>query len=572
MDRLIDEQGAMTLDGVKVFESNDKFLPGKIAVGLVYPLLATPADSPQFKTRLAGYRALADLTVDQTNNTWGIYYYMEALWMLKQAGLLDQAVSAPTLAKLRARLDWRSFVRPDLTLIDLPNNYYGVAFSIARLRMLMGWEDESASRALLDKTLDHYRRYSGVYGFADETDGDGRFDRYSVLLIGEISQRLIETGMTPPPEVKVWLRKSVDLMLPRFNERGEGFEYGRSIGTYGETCFLEVMTAAAKFGLLTPKEQAMAYAFSSRIAARYADFWIDPQMQSVNMWEKGRRTDDYRGKNRILGENLSLARQYLYTDAIWNELGFKNRAPDPGFSTWLKTLPKRTVTWFAKGSYDRMLLTLRDGGRVIGLPLINGAASEHMTSPYFPIPYSPGMLAGVANATAPFLTPRLTLADGSVLMPLAFFRDIKVAAHGARTVVTYRQSQMDRMGQDAPVADDRIAVATTYVFEPGRITRTDVFTPKAPIEISSAQVELGTFSKGPTTGGSTTRFGQGAIRAFATSGFDTCRTRAVASDADYHTPVGALETDVACQHGGFSLNKPWTVSWSLTYAPAEPAS
>ena len=224
MDRLIDEQGAMTLDGVKVFESNDKFLPGKIAVGLVYPLLATPADSPQFKTRLAGYRALADLTVDQTNNTWGIYYYMEALWMLKQAGLLDQAVSAPTLAKLRARLDWRSFVRPDLTLIDLPNNYYGVAFSIARLRMLMGWEDESASRALLDKTLDHYRRYSGVYGFADETDGDGRFDRYSVLLIGEISQRLIETGMTPPPEVKVWLRKSVDLMLPRFNERGEGFE------------------------------------------------------------------------------------------------------------------------------------------------------------------------------------------------------------------------------------------------------------------------------------------------------------------------------------------------------------
>jgi len=253
MDRLIADKAGMTVDGVKVFESNDKFLPGKIAVGLAYPLLATPQDDPKFAARLAGYRALADLTVDQANDTWGIYYYMEALWMLKRAGLLEQAVSPQTLAKLRAQLDWRSFVRPDLTLIDLPNNYYGVAFSIARLRMLMGWEDERGSQVLLARMLDHYRRFSGVYGFADETDGEGRFDRYSVLLIGEISQRLIETDMPPPPEVKVWLRRSVDLMLSRFNDRGEGFEYGRSLGPYGETCFLEVMTAAAKFGLLTPR-------------------------------------------------------------------------------------------------------------------------------------------------------------------------------------------------------------------------------------------------------------------------------------------------------------------------------
>jgi len=49
----------------------------------------------------------------------------------------------------------------DLTLINLPNNYYGVAFSIARLRYLLGWEDAAASDALLAKTLDHFREYSG---------------------------------------------------------------------------------------------------------------------------------------------------------------------------------------------------------------------------------------------------------------------------------------------------------------------------------------------------------------------------------------------------------------------------
>lgn len=572
MDQLISDKAAMTVDGVKVFQSNDRFLPGKIAVGLTYPLLATPRTDPAFKTRLAGYRALADLTVDQANDTWGIYYYMEALWMLKKAGLLDQAVSPETLAKLRTQLDWRTFVRPDLTLIDLPNNYYGVAFSIARLRMLMGWENETGSQALMAKTLDHYRRYSGVYGFADETDGDGRFDRYSILLIGEISQRLIETGVAPPPEVKVWLRKSVDLMLPRFNTRGEGVEYGRSIGAYGETCFLEVMTAAAKFGLLTPKERTMAYAFSSRIAARYADFWYDPQMRSVNLWEHGRRTDDYRGKHRILGENLSLARQYIYTDAIWNDLGFKGATPEPGYGAWLKTLPTYTVTWFAKGTYDRMLLTLRDGDRVIGLPLISGAAGLHVTSPYFPIPFSPGMLMGVPNGMSPLLTPRLTLADGSALMPLAFFRDIKVARAGRRTTVTYRQDEMDRTGKDAPVADDRIAVDTTYVFEPGRITRTDTFTPKVAVAVRGADLEFGTFSGAPHAVGLTTRFSEGAVRSFKATGLDDCRTRDVVADKDYHTPVGALTTAVTCHRGAFSLTKPWSLSWSLDYAPTAPAS
>jgi hypothetical protein len=230
------------------------------------------------------------MTVDDPNDTWGIYYYCQALHMLKDAGLLDQAVSPETQAKLKAKLDWRRFVHQgDLTLINLPNNYYGVAFSVARLRYRLGWEDASASEALLARTLDHYRQYSGEYGFADETDGDGRFDRYSVLLIGEISHRLIEAGMPATPEVRAWLRRSVDLMLPRLNLRGEGFEYGRSIGTYGETAFLEVLTAAAKLDVLTPKEKTMAYAFSSRVAARYMDFWFDPKMGSVNMWEHGRR-------------------------------------------------------------------------------------------------------------------------------------------------------------------------------------------------------------------------------------------------------------------------------------------
>jgi hypothetical protein len=121
-------------------------------------------------------------------------------------------------------------------------------------------------------------------------------------------------------------------MLLRASLTGEGWEYGRSIGAYGETAFLEVLSAAAKLGVLSPQERDMAYALSSRIAARYVDFWLDPATGSVNLWDEGRQTDAYRSKHWILGENLSLARQYIYTDAIWNALGYRGAAPSTGYA------------------------------------------------------------------------------------------------------------------------------------------------------------------------------------------------------------------------------------------------
>jgi len=564
LDRLLRERRAMELGGVRVFDSGDKFLPGKIAAMMAYRVLELKPGDPRLDARLTEFADIADLTVDDPNDSWGIYYYTSALHQLAAAGLLDRAVRPATLAKLRIKLDWRRFVRPDLTLIDLPNNYYGVAFSISRLRFLMGWEDRSGSDALFARMLDHYRRYSGKYGFADETEGKGRFDRYSVLLIGEISQRLVETGMQPTPEIKAWLRRSVDVMLPRFNMRGEGFEYGRSIGTYGETCFLEVLTAAARFKLLTPVEERMAYAFSSRIAARYADFWIDPATGSVDMWDHGRRTDAYRGKHRIFGENLSLARQYIYTDRIWNDLGYRNKAPATDYRQWLTTLPRSTTTWFARGAYDRALVTVRDRGTVIGLPLIDGAEGQHMHNPYFPIPFSPGLLQGSADAGFPQLTPRITLSDGGVLMPLAWFKDVRVVRSGATTIVSWRQDALDRMGGDDAVADKRLAIVTRYVLAPGRITRSDTLTAAPGVAIKRIDLEFATFSEGAAQAGpGGIVFGQGQVTRFAATGLGDCR--AGPGGDVYRAPTGAFRAVVRC---GRSLSAPvrtLRLGWAIDY-------
>ena len=564
--RLAKEGRQLSLDGVPVFNGDDKFLPGKIALGLAEFLVTVPANDPRREQYIAGFRRIAKLTADDANDTWGIYYYISALNKLRKAGMLNAAVDRLTLAKLRVRLDWRSFVDADnFALIDHPNNYYCVAFGIARLRVQMGWEDNSGTEQLLQKMLEHYRQFSGEYGFADETDGEGRFDRYSVLLSAEIAQRFIETGSQPPPEVVGWVRKSADVMLQRLNPNGDGFEYGRSLGPYGLTAIVEVLTAAAAVGVLNEQEKTLAYAFICRAGQHYVDFWLNKKTGSVDMWDQGRRTDAYRGKFRILGENLSLAHQFVYTNTTWNELGFQDKAPMRDFAAALNRLPKRTVTWFARGEYDRMLLTLRDRGHVIGLPLISGGQSLHMHNPYFPIPYSPGMLDSIADGSSPQLLPQFSLADGSVLAPLAYFQHVKVTERGGETVITFQQPCLDKLGAQNPIADDRFSLTSTYVLSSGRITRTDLYTPKGTVELKGLRMEFATYSEGPAQKGGTTTFAHGAVRKFEASGFDHCSTAAVQDDVAYHTPTGPLTTRVLCESASRTVQGPIKLKWTLNY-------
>jgi hypothetical protein len=565
LQKLVKEGRKLTLEGVPVFDGTDKFLPGKIAVGLTDFLLALPKNDPRLPGFRQSFRRIAALTADDANDTWGIYYYLVALNGLREAGFLQDSVDRLTLAKLRVKLNWRMFVDDSYTLIDHPTNYYCVALGIALLRTQMGWEDDSGAQKLFAKIMAQYQRYSGEYGFSDETDGEGRFDRYSVLLAGEIAHHFLETGNTVPPEALTWLKRSAQVMLSRMHADGEGFEYGRSLGPYSETALIEVLTSAAVAGVLTPAEKELAYSYAATAAHRYVSFWIDPTTGSVDMWSRGRRTDTYRGAFRRFGENLSLAHQFSYTNAIWNDLGYRDKPVMPDFAQALKQLPRQTVTWFARGQYDRMLLTRRDGDHIIGLPLINGGVSQHMHSPYFPIPFSRGMLAGVADGTKPLLLPLFTLADGSRLMPLAFMRDITVTTSGSRTKVTYQQSELDRLGGESPVADDRLAVATTYVLEPNRITRTDVYTPKAPLELSQTELDFGTFSQLAHAAGRRTQFNDGAVSSFEVSGLEGCQASAIDSDADFESDEGAMRAKVVCTNAARTVRAPFTIAWTLQF-------
>jgi hypothetical protein len=568
-EKLSTEKDDVVIDGVHAMHSDDKFLPGKIAIGLAHLILNTPRDHPKFQHYLSEYRAIVDRTASMDNHTWGIYYNMLALYRLKNAGLLDQAVSPATLAILRKKLDWRTFVAgDDYHLIDLPTNYYGVAFSIARLRMLLGWEDEAGSKVLLDKMLTHYKTYSGVYGFSDETAGEGRFDRYSILLIAEICQRFIETGLPVTPELKALLRKSAVVALNLANPSGDGISFGRSIGAYGDTAMLEILSVSAYLDVLTPDEKQYAYAYATRIVAKYADFWYDPATHSVNLWDHGRRTDDYRAKHRILGENFSLLHQLLYTNDLWNHKGFENQSPKPDLQAWLKkNEPPFSLTWFARGEYDRALAIFRDQRHVFSLLMVNGGASQHANAPYYPLPFSTMLLAGRPDSgyAHPQLLPKFTLADGSELLGTAFIKDITTGQQDGRYTVRYRQDELDRLGKKSPVKDGRIQLKTEYTMAPGQITRSDIYTPASPQQVAGLTLEFASFSDDATVDGLTVRFSSGDVRSFTVGGMDRCRADKVVDDEAYKTPSGAMHTHILCSKDSFTMDRPLAIKWTVNY-------
>ncbi len=108
---------------------------------------------------------------------------------------------------------------------------------------------------------------------------------------------------------------------------------------------------------------------------------------------------------------------------------------------------------------------------------------------------------------------------------------------------------MDRMGKAVPVGDDRLAVTTTYTLEPNRLTRTDVFVPKRPLDITAIRMEFAGFSTNATTADTTTAFGSGAVTSFQVKGLDTCQARALDRDHDYESDTGAMTSSSSARAG-----------------------
>lgn len=580
----------LVMDGTPVYNDKAQFVGGKVINLACYTALELYRTEESFKELGRMIRMVSDMKME----TWGILNGITGLYRLKKAGLLETIVDPETLESLKKSLDWRTFVDIDnhYALIHKPTNYYGVAFGIARHRELLGWEPEGHSRHLLNRLIEHIDQYSGELCFMDETAGDGRFDRYSILVPSELTSQLLATGWEVPEKIRIMLKKSAHIFLQLANEAGQGYAYGRSIGAYGDTAALEVLSAAAELGgILTEDELEIAYGYSIKLLKHMIEFWYDNDMDSINMWEKGRRTDTYRNKNRILGENLSLCMQMVNSYEHWAAAGYGEHELCSDFAERLRALPAHTFVRFAVGEYERGLAIVRDGSQVWSLPLINGGQNYYDKDPYMPAPFQNQVLQGVSECNHGQLVPQLVMEDGEILMPVSYIRTIVPESRGDSMTITCRTDGLCRMGNGIFISGDSrmdysltdhsrtdasdeagrpqkaegISAVTRYTFEPGQIRREDIFTVSGGRNVKSVRLVLLTYSGQPVCEGNTVRFGEGVICSMSADGYDGCAARSAGVDGSYDTPQGRLNTEVVWTKAAAAGEEELKLGWTIRY-------
>lgn len=585
--KIAEEKEDLTIDGVRGYNDKAQFVAGKVINLSCYVVVKSLKGTDRYEEGLKSLSDVIRMVSGMPMETWGILNGITGLRRLQLLGMLDDVVDAETMERLKTSMDWRTFVdvNNNYALINKPTNYYGVAFGIARYRDLLGWEPEGYSQILLNCLMKHIETYSGEYSFMDETRGEGRFDRYSILIPSEVTGLLLAGGMEVPELIRKMLKKSAHIFLSLANENGLGYSYGRSIGAYGETAALEVLSAAAVLdGVLTEDEKKLAYGYSQRLIKTMVHFWYDEEMQSINMWDKGRKTDNYRNKNRILGENLSLSMQIISTLEHWADAGVTSME-EP--ENWTAMLPGAKVEGelirFAKGEFDRCLAIVHDGKHVWSLPMISGGKEYFDKDPYLPVPRENLVQEGVPEHNYGAWVPQLMLANGDRVMPICYINEVEDQQEDNCYTVTCRQAKLCVAGKGAPEAVDGVRTETTFRFTPGCVERTDTFVLDGSLDVKEVVLEAQVFSVGAVVGDDVTCgggvgagveaaaggagigvvFAEGPVLAMSGAGYESCETAELAADGEHDTPHGRLNTKVVWKKAVHEAEGTTQVSWSM---------
>lgn len=546
LERAAEQKQELRVDGIAVFEQNEhNWMIAGTVVNAMSCRLATQhpnlRETDSFERHLAAMRDMIAFTEPMHLQTWGIAFYLEGLFRLHRYRLLERVMDRETLERLQRKLDCHSFVdaRKQALLPNYPSNYYGVAFMIAKYRERLGWGNADCGSGLfLDRLTEHIRKCSGERLYMDDSDGRGRYDRYTLVIAGEMCMRFADISEPVPELYRAMLRKASEIVMQMANTRGNGISYGRSLGAHGDTAVLEVLPIAASLGLLSDEEMRVAHGYSLKVAQKYRRFWIDPDTGLVNMWDKGRKIDPYRGKERLLNEDLDMCLKLIKAGEYWSKLGLGGAASSSDYDQQLERMDKFTYFAFEEGTYSRGLAVVRDRHHVIQLPLIGGHYQE---TPYLPIPSENRMLMTSPKTKQPALAPVVVLRDGSRLMPVEYMRQIDHEQHPGEFHVRYRQDAVCLLGEGVePRPDKRMRSETHYTFREGTIEREDRLYPQAGLDIAEIRLEAALFSERPERSGLKVTFDEGEVCEVEAFGFDVILLEDVRDNRDYHTPDGAL--------------------------------
>src|SRR5213082_2972732 len=296
-----------------------------------------------------------------------------------------QSLSEEERAQWRKWLDVSAFYDPKTQqVINLPENYLGVAARIASVRYQLGLLKD---RALLDSVVTRAARpFAGGGLYSDDAPPTGRFDRYSneyarfVFDAGEASGR-VDIQDAVRPSLKAQMRLWWDLIEPD----GYGYAWGRSLGVVSYEDTLEIVAFLARHAEFRP---APLYS----LASAYYQAWrwlrrdYDERAHKLSVFAYGRGNYAYITREREWQQTTSFFGKAALAEKLFAEaLAAENVKR---FPSEIERPDLARFEFFRRGERQAGVWVVRSGPLYFTLPITTG--TKPGVADYLPAPHGLG--------------------------------------------------------------------------------------------------------------------------------------------------------------------------------------
>jgi hypothetical protein len=381
---------------------------------------------------------------------------------------------------------WRSLLNPERfydpktnRVIDLPDNYLGVAARIASITYDLGI---STDRAFLDRLLDRAAtQFTTNHIYADDSPPTGRYDRYS----NEYARYVWEAAeMAGRKDILENLRPSLVAQMRLWwdlvSDDGYGYNWGRSQGVVSYLDTPEIAGFLAEHAEFRP-------APLTEIAALYYQAWNylrhdyrdDTHLLSIFAYGRGNysyitREREWQQTTGFFGK---LANSHVRVIEALHKEGIASFPAQPTltnvdrFEFFRKTPEREAGVWL-----------VRQGAFRFALPITTGPKPG--LSDYLPVPHGlPGFAAPVEQVY-PVLVPFVELADGRTVVATDGADSIEPSTDGKS--LRARWTRWATLGRKAGEwSDVGLTSEVVWRIDNGMISREETLSSIQPVTIKS---------------------------------------------------------------------------------------
>jgi hypothetical protein len=446
------------------------------------------AFSEYFETRtIAGHDVpetigkMAQIELSQGGKSWAQLYAAMALQSLGtdlNHNALWQSLTPDQRESYRSLLDLgRFYDEKTHTLINLPENYFGVAARISAIDYQLGLnKDRTAVDELLNRAA---KQFTDGALFADDALSTGRYDRYS----NEYARGIYDAAELAGREdimkaVAPSLQEQMKLWWDLLSEDGYGYSWGRSLGAIS---YMDTLEIAAFLGVHPEFRPAplpqLASAYFAAWSWLRSDFNDQTHLLSVFAFGRGdyayiTREREWQQTTTFLGKVINSNERFM--EALERE-GVKSFPSRPSLGDVAR------FQYFHNGPGRKFgVWVVRQGTLHFALPFVSGPKAA--ISDYEPVPDGFPGFAFPVEKLYPCLVPFLELEDGRTIAAVDGADDIEPAADGKSISAVWNRWVV--VGAKAGVfVDPGLVSEVTWTFQRNSLQRAESLTASKSLDV-----------------------------------------------------------------------------------------